>query len=58
MAIATRRPRLLERPLTHQLLIERLVTDYPDGWALSCASRPVRDLLPLLPAGRPSRPVG
>jgi hypothetical protein len=36
--------------LTHQLLIERLTDEFPDGWALSCASPTLRDLLPLTPA--------
>ena len=35
---------------THQLLIERLQEDYPDGWALSCASTDLRVMLPLCPA--------
>lgn len=34
---------------THQLLIERLVSDYPDGWALSCTSPSLRDMLPACP---------
>lgn len=34
---------------THQLLIERLAAEYPDGWALSCSSPSLRDLLPLTP---------
>jgi hypothetical protein len=36
--------------ITHKLLIERLVTDYPDGWALSASSPSLRHLLPLCPA--------
>lgn len=31
-------------------LIERLVDGYPDGWALSCNSTNLRDLLPICPA--------
>lgn len=34
---------------THQLLIERLTADYPDGWALSATSPSLRELLPLTP---------
>lgn len=34
---------------THRLLIERLVTDFPDGWALSLTSSSLRCLLPLCP---------
>lgn len=34
---------------THKLLIERLTSDYPDGWALSCHTPSLRDLLPLCP---------
>lgn len=30
-------------------LITRLVSEYPDGWALSCNSTNLRDLLPLCP---------
>lgn len=36
---------------THQLLVERLVRDYPDGWALSCASPDLFWLPPLCPPG-------
>jgi hypothetical protein len=35
----------------HRALIARLVTEYPDGWALSTAADALRDLLPLCPAG-------
>ena len=35
--------------LTHKLLIDRLADDYPDGWALSCSSPDLRELLPLCP---------
>ncbi len=33
----------------HSELITRLVTEYPDGWALSCSSPSLRILLPLCP---------
>jgi hypothetical protein len=35
--------------LTHKLLIGRLAGEYPDGWALSCSSPDLRELLPLCP---------
>lgn len=35
--------------LTHKLLIDRLTEGYPDGWALSCSSPDLRELLPLCP---------
>jgi hypothetical protein len=35
----------------HSQLIESLGSDYPDGWALSCHSPSLRDLLPLCPDG-------
>jgi hypothetical protein len=35
--------------LTHKLLIEQLTDGYPDGWALSCSSPDLRELLPLCP---------
>lgn len=34
---------------THMALIERLVREFPDGWALSCTSGSLRSLLPLCP---------
>lgn len=34
---------------THERLIERLVMEYPDGWALSCTSPNLRQYLPLCP---------
>lgn len=34
---------------THKLLIERLCDEYPDGWALSCTSGNLHDLLPMVP---------
>lgn len=33
----------------HPALIERLVAEFPDGWALSLKSNSLRDLLPLCP---------
>lgn len=36
---------------THQQLVDHLVAEFPDGWALSCASTDLRELLPLCPAG-------
>lgn len=33
----------------HTALIERLCTDFPDGWALSMTSGNLRDILPLCP---------
>ena len=37
-------------PKTHRALINRLVADYPDGWALSMGSVNLRTLLPMCPA--------
>ena len=34
---------------THRRLLDRLTTDYPDGWALSCHVPSLRHLLPLCP---------
>lgn len=34
---------------THLALIERLASDYPDGWAVSMTSGNLHDLLPLMP---------
>lgn len=34
---------------THLALIERMVTEYPDGWALSCLGRDLRWVLPACP---------
>jgi hypothetical protein len=34
---------------THRLLIDRIVADFPDGWALSASEPSLRDLLPLTP---------
>jgi|SRR5215831_5648787 len=36
---------------THRQLIEHLRTEFPDGWALSCASPDLRWLLPMCPDG-------
>jgi hypothetical protein len=33
----------------HRALIERLCNEFPDGWALSMASKNLRDILPLCP---------
>jgi hypothetical protein len=33
----------------HQSLIDRLVSEYPDGWALSMTSGNLHDLLPYIP---------
>lgn len=35
----------------HQGLIERLVSEFPDGWAMSLSSTTLRDILPLCPKG-------
>lgn len=34
---------------THQLLLGRLVADFPDGWALSCSTPSLRWLMPYCP---------
>jgi hypothetical protein len=34
---------------THRHLIDRLIVEYPDGWAMSASSVSLRDLLPLCP---------
>ena len=38
---------------SHRALFDRLRADYPDGWAVSCSSTNLYDLLPL--AGRAAR---
>lgn len=38
-----------DRIETHVALIERLVAEFPDGWALSMTSTTLRTLLPLCP---------
>ena len=35
----------------HAALIQRLVAEYPDGWAYSCTSGNLKDILPICPAG-------
>lgn len=35
--------------INHAMLISHLVSDFPDGWALSCSSTSLRELLPLCP---------
>ena len=42
--------RIWDDPETHRNLISRLVSDYPDGWALSCSSPSLRILLPMCPS--------
>jgi hypothetical protein len=37
-------------PEAHRSLIERLATEYPDGWAMSCSSPSLRVLLPMCPS--------
>jgi hypothetical protein len=36
---------------THRLLIERLITDFPDGWALSASTPSLKSILPFCPDG-------
>lgn len=36
-------------PESHRTLIESLVTDYPDGWAMSLSSTSLHTLLPMCP---------
>ncbi len=38
-----------DEPDTHRRLIERLVTEYPDGWAMSLSSPSLRTILPMCP---------
>ena len=33
----------------HRELVDRLVVEYPDGWALSTSAKALRDILPLCP---------
>lgn len=40
-----------DRIETHAALIERLQSEFADGWALSMTSGNLRDLLPLCPRG-------
>lgn len=39
-----------DNPETHRQLIDRLVAEYPDGWAMSCSSPSLRTLLPMCPS--------
>ncbi len=36
-------------PQTHRALIERLVAEFPDGWAMSLSSPSLRTILPMCP---------
>ena len=36
-------------PATHRKLIDRLVTEFPDGWVLSCHTPSLATLLPMCP---------
>lgn len=36
-------------PETHRALVERLVADYPDGWAMSLSTPSLRTILPMCP---------
>lgn len=36
-------------PTTHKLLVERLVDEYPDGWAMSLSSTSLQRILPMCP---------
>jgi len=38
-----------DNPATHRLLIEQLVADFPDGWALSASAPSLKTLLPMCP---------
>lgn len=35
--------------VNHRLLVAHLAADFPDGWALSCSTPSLRNLLPLCP---------
>ena len=37
--------------IDHAALIEMLARDFPDGWALSCSSPSLQEILPLCPPG-------
>lgn len=39
----------------HRELVERLVDEFPDGWALSTSAAALHEVLPLCPAPEPSR---
>ena len=34
---------------THRALVDRLVSEFPDGWAMSCSSPSLKHILPLCP---------
>lgn len=38
-----------DKPATHEAMVQRLVADYPDGWALSLTSNSLRMYLPWCP---------
>ncbi len=38
-----------DKPETHQLLIDRLCSEFPDGWALSLNAQGLRAILPMCP---------
>jgi hypothetical protein len=38
-----------DNPEWHRALVERLVTDYPDGWAMSLHTPSLRTILPMCP---------
>lgn len=37
------------KPETHRALVERLQTEFPDGWVLSLSERSLRTILPMCP---------
>ena len=41
--------KIWDKPETHGLLVERLVREYPDGWALSLSSPSLAIILPFCP---------
>lgn len=41
--------RLWDKIETHAALVNRLCTEYPDGWAMSLHSPSLKDILPLCP---------
>ncbi len=38
-----------DRPETHGALVERLCSEYPDGWAMSLSTPSLRTILPMCP---------
>lgn len=38
-----------DRPATHQALIDRLCSEFPDGWAMSLSSPSLKTILPMCP---------